>query len=350
MTETMRFGTRRVGKGVPALLIAEIGVNHNGSARLAERLVKAAAAAGADAVKFQLFKSEMLATSSASTAPYQKRRTRDTSQLTMLKKLELPVRVLARMRDLAARLKMEFFASVFDEESLKDAVGLRCAAVKLGSGELTNTPLIEKAARTGRPVVLSLGMSTRRDVDRAVRAVRRSGCRDLLLLHCVSAYPAPDAGLNLLKIPALRRRYRARAGFSDHSIGTVAALGAVALGACAVEKHFTLDRSLPGPDHKASSTPAEFGTFVTAVRRLESALGRPDAACSPAELEMRRFARKSIVAARPIPRGTVITRPMLACKRPGTGIPPFEIGRVVGRRTLRDLAADVLLGWDVLED
>ncbi len=348
-TSQIQFGRRVVGTGESALIIAEIGVNHNGNVRLARKLVTEAKRARADAVKFQLFRSEMLSTRQAPTAPYQKTATRLDLQTEMLRKLELPLAEMHRLKRLAYRLRMEFFVSVFDEPSLADAVKLQVPAIKLGSGEMTNLPLVRKVARTGRIVIMSTGMSEFKEVKHAVRAARAAGCKKLCLMHCVTAYPARPESLNLRKIPELAHRFHLPVGFSDHSESTEAALGAVAVGACMIEKHFTLDKKMVGPDHKTSSEPDEFRELVHSIEVLEKALGSAHAGPDDAELLMRPYVRKSIVSAFPLRRGTRLTHRTLAFKRPGTGISPAKLHEVLGKRLKRDMPADTMLSFDMIE-
>jgi sialic acid synthase SpsE len=331
------------------LLIAEIGVNHNGSVSRAHLLIKEAKQAGADAAKFQMFRARELSTREAPTAPYQKTSTRLNSQMEMLRKLELSLKDMRVLFAYARRLRLGFFVSVFDEPSLDDALKLGVPVIKLGSGELTNLPLVKKTAQTGRTIVMSTGMSELPEVARAVRVARAAGCAKLCLMHCVTAYPAKPESLNLRKIPELARRFRVPVGFSDHSTGNAAAIGAVALGACMIEKHFTLDRKLDGPDHKTSCEPEEFSNLVRSIRAVEKALGSSHGGPDGAELLMRRYVRKSIVSAVPLERGTRLTRKMLAFKRPGTGIPPDMLDKVLGKRLRLDVAGDTMLSWDWLK-
>jgi N-acetylneuraminate synthase/N,N'-diacetyllegionaminate synthase len=338
-----------LGEG-PAFVIAEAGVNHNGDLDLAHRLVDAAADAGADAVKFQTFRTDALVSGTAPKARYQVETTGGAeSQRAMLARLELTADAHAGLREHATRRGLVFFSTPFDEASADLLDGLDVALLKVPSGELTNLPLLRHVAAKGRPVLLSTGMSTLDEVATAVDTIRAAGDPPLAILHCVSAYPAPVEDTNLRAIDALRARFGCPVGLSDHSLGLEIALAAVARGATVLEKHLTLDRALPGPDHRASLTPADFAALVRGVRAVEAALGDGDKRPMPSEIDTRAVARRSLVAARALPAGHRLARADVAIKRPGTGIAPGELDRVLGRRLTRALAADELLDWARLE-
>jgi N-acetylneuraminate synthase/N,N'-diacetyllegionaminate synthase len=344
-----KVGTRRIGPGSPVFVIAEAGVNHNGDPALAVRLVDAAAAAGADAVKFQTFRVDALLSRVAPKAGYQVETTGAAeSQHQMLARLELGPDRLAGLRDRAGERSVVFFSTPFDEGSADVLDALGVALFKIPSGEITNLPLLRHVAGKGRPVILSTGMSTLEEVEAAVMAIRAAGDPALALLHCVSAYPAPAHETNLRAMDALAAAFGCPVGLSDHSLGIEIALGAVARGATIVEKHLTLDKSLPGPDHRASLEPGEFAAMVRGIRAVESALGDGVKRPMPSELDTRAVARKSLVAARALRAGEPLSADMVAVKRPGTGIAPADLPRVLGRRLARDLAADDVIGWDAL--
>jgi N-acetylneuraminate synthase len=348
------------------LIIAEAGVNHNGSLRRALQLVDAAAAAGADAVKFQTFRAVALACADAPAAAYQRAAAGGGTQLQLLERLELDA---AAHRALAARCRsrgVQFLSTPFDEQSLDLLVRrIRVPLLKIPSGEITNAPLLLAIARTGKPAILSTGMSTLAEVGAAlavlaygytqerrppspgaVRAVRRSpaGVQALrakvTLLHCTSAYPAPLEAANLRAMDTLREAFGLPVGLSDHTLGSVACIAAVARGAVVLEKHFTLDRTLPGPDHRASLEPAELGSLIEAVRGVERALGTGRKAPAPAERENLPVARRSLVAARDVAKGEVFTEQNLTAKRPGTGLSPMRYWQFLGRRAKRDYRRD----------
>jgi N-acetylneuraminate synthase len=348
------------------VIIAEAGVNHNGSLARALDLVDVAADAGADIVKFQTFRATALTTADASKAQYQVTNTgHDGSQLEMLRALELSVEdhhtLVARCRERSIR----FMSTAFDSASLDFVTGLDIAAIKIPSGDLTAGPLLLRAARTRRSLILSTGMGTLAEVESALAVIafgllhdeeprslaqihehamrpeaHEALSRHVSLLHCVTEYPASADMTNLRAMETMRHAFRLPVGYSDHTLGTEIAIAAVALGATIIEKHFTLDRTLPGPDHAASLEPDELRAMVRAVRNVEKSLGSGVKSPVAAELANRPVARRSIVAARPIRRGEVFALDMLSVKRPGTGLSPMEIWDVVGRIATRDFVTD----------
>lgn len=342
-------------------LIAEAGVNHNGRLDLALQLVDAAQAAGADAVKFQTFRAEDLALPGAATAAYQQGATGQTDQLAMLRALELDAAQHRAIAAHCARVGIEFMSTPFSEDAVDLLVGLGVKRLKLSSGELTNRPLLQKAAASGLPLLLSTGMATLDEVQQAVGWVQAVWQQHgvpppapplpapLVLLHCTSAYPAPDAALNLRAIVTLREATGLPVGYSDHSLGHTAALAAAAIGAVVIEKHLTLDRNLPGPDHRASSQPAEFAQLAAELRRLQAMLGDGVKAPRADELDVRRVARRGVVLARDLPAGAVLTRADLLLRRPEAGIPAAALDAVIGRRLRSAGAALQPLQWSDLQ-
>lgn len=329
------IGDRSVGPGNPCFVIAEAGVNHNGDAALAIEMVDVAAEAGADALKLQTFVAERVAGPESPKAPYQVETTGGESQLEMLRALELTVEEQRRVAVRCAERGIVFLSTPFDEESVDIVAELGAPALKVASGELTNVPLLQRAARTGLPVILSTGMAYLEEVESAVDILRTAGAAELIVLHCTSAYPALPADVNLRAMATLARALAVPVGLSDHTDGTTVAAAAVALGAAVVEKHFTLDRSLPGPDHRASLEPRALHLLVQAVRDVEAALG--DGVKQPADAERatRLAARRSIAAACDLAAGTVLTHDMLVVLRPGTGLAPGRLRDVTGRRLAR---------------
>lgn len=345
----LKIDGRRVGPGSPCFIIAEAGVNHNGDMDRALELIDAAAAAGADAVKFQTFSADRLVTRRARKAAYQKQTTDPgETQYAMLKRLELSYADHERLLTHARHRGITFLSTPFDKESLDLLVSLGLPAIKIGSGELTNLPLLQHAAAAGRPIVLSTGMSYLGEVEDAVHAIQARGAPPLALLHCVSNYPAAVGDVNLRAMATLASAFGLPVGYSDHTLGFSVAVASVALGACVLEKHFTLDRSLPGPDHRASLEPTDLAAMIRAVREVESALGDGRKHPADAERDTMRVARKSVVTRIDIPAGATITVDMLAIKRPGTGIPPAEITRVVGRVARMSIPADSVLEWEMI--
>jgi N,N'-diacetyllegionaminate synthase len=349
-TGTIRFGSKSIGFGQPVFIIAEAGVNHNGDLQVAQELVDAAAEAGADAVKFQTFRAQELVSASSPKAQYQVSTTgADELQIEMIKRLELsPSDHVALIERCHAR-GILFLSTPFDVASADLLETLGMPAYKIPSGEITNWPFLEHIASKKKPVILSTGMSDLTEVEEAVRVLRAAECSDLVILHCTSSYPAPAASVNLRAMQTLADAFHTPIGLSDHTMGIEVALAATALGACVLEKHFTLDRSLPGPDHRASLEPEELHSLVRGVRTVESALGDGRKHPMPSEEDVRNVARRSIVTLRTIPRGTLIAKDMLAFKRPGTGIPPSRLSTVIGQRAARTIAADTLIQLEDLE-
>jgi N-acetylneuraminate synthase/N,N'-diacetyllegionaminate synthase len=340
-------------------VIAEAGVNHNGDPAMAIALADAALAAGADAVKFQTFRAEDVVSALAPAADYQRTNTGATSQFEMLKGLELDEAAHRAVAQHCARIGIEFFSTPFSLAAVDLLAGLGVRRIKLPSGEITHRQLVQKAAATRLPLLLSTGMSTLEEVRVAVGWVeeawassgRPSAGPELVLLHCTSAYPAPAEALNLRAVDTLAAAFPARpVGYSDHSQGTEAALAAVALGATVIEKHLTLDKALPGPDHRASADPAEFAAMVRALRQLEPMLGDGVKRPHPVEANTRDVARRSVVSTRALPAGHVLALADLALRRPGTGIAPDQLELLPGRRLREAIGSDVPLQWSMLED
>lgn len=348
MAEVVRIGGRLVGKGQPVFIIAEAGVNHNGKLDLALRLVEAAYEAGADAVKFQTFRTGNLVAAEAKKAPYQERTSGPGSQSSMLTEMELDPDAFRKLARYAQELGLIFLSTPFDLESLDLLVQLGVPALKVASGELTNLPFLQDMSRRGLPLLLSTGMATLGEVEVALDAIRAAGDPDIVLLHCVSEYPAPAAHANLKAMHTLRQAFGLPVGFSDHTLGIHVAVASVALGAVCLEKHLTLDRTLPGPDHAASLEPGEFRALVAAVREVEAALG--DARKRPVGEEWvnRDAARRSIVAIRHIPAGATIQRSDVAVLRPGSGVAPAFLDKVVGRVARQDIPAGTPIRWEMI--
>jgi N-acetylneuraminate synthase len=345
----IQIADHQIGPGVPCFFIAEAGVNHNGNVEMAHRLVDAAAEAGATAIKFQTFKAEHLVTPSAQKADYQRQRVeKSESQFEMLKELELDTEaypaLLAHCRDKG----ILFLSSPFDEESADFLEDLGVPAFKTPSGEITNLKYLSYIARKGKPMIVSTGMSYLGEVEAAVRTIEGVGNYDLILLHTVSNYPADPTTINLKAMKTMSDAFGVLVGYSDHTVGMEIPWAAVALGACVVEKHFTLDRNLPGPDHSASIEPAELKRLVEGIRIVEKALGTGRKEPLESETDTARAARKSLVSASFIPAGTVITEDLVSIKRPGTGLPPGFLGYLVGCRTRMDIPADTVLTLDML--
>lgn len=340
------IGGHEIGDGRP-LVVAEAGVNHNGDPELALALVDAAAEVGADAVKFQTFRADALALGSAPQATYQRERAKARSQREMLAALELPIPMLADLRRRADERGIIFLSTPFDSESLAALLALGVPAIKISSGDLTNLPLLRDVARADLPLILSTGMATEEEVGRVLSELPGAA---VILLHCTSAYPAPPSDANLRAMITLRERFGVPVGYSDHTDGIEVALAATALGAVMIEKHLTLDRSLPGPDHAASLDPTMFRRMRDGIRDVFDSLGDGVKQPRPSEEGMRAVARRSLVTARPIPAGHVLAPNDLVAKRPGSGISPMAVDRVVGAVVGRDLPVDHRITPDDLHE
>ena len=346
----MIFGDRVIGRGEPVFVIAEAGVNHNGELDLAFQLVEAAADAGADAVKFQTFVAESVITADAEKADYQKTTTgAQESQLEMVKRLELSFEDFRELKNYCDSRAIMFLSTPFDSASIDFLDELGVAGFKISSGDLTNHPLVRHVAAKRRPVILSTGMSDLNEVDEALYVLRSAGNEQVILLQCVTNYPAAVEDVNLKAMLTMQAAFSVNVGYSDHTLGIDVPLAAVALGACVIEKHFTLDKSATGPDHRASLEPQEFKAMVSSIRRVEAALGTSIKTPAVSEASNAAIARRSIVAARNISRGMTITSEEIAFKRPGTGLPPKMADRVLGKTARVDVAAGTLLKLEMFE-
>lgn len=327
------------------LIIAEAGVNHNGSMELAKRLIDAAADAGVDYVKFQTFKAANLVTKEAKQAEYQQRNAQDDSQYAMLKKLELSQEQHYELIDYCKQKGVRFWSTAFDMDSVDFLHELKLGLWKIPSGEITNYPYLKKIAQFGEPVILSTGMSTNEDIDAAIKALCDNGMKreQITLLHCNTEYPTPMLDVNLRAMQQMKEHFGVKVGYSDHTPGIEVPIAAVALGAEVIEKHFTLDKTLPGPDHKASLEPQELKAMVSAIRNIEQALGDSEKHVSDSERKNMPIARKSIVAARDIKQGELLTEENLTTKRPGNGISPMRWNEVIGTKAVRDFKIDELI-------
>jgi len=330
-------------------IIAEAGVNHNGSPELARKLVLAAKEAGADAVKFQTFKTENLVTRQAEKAAYQKVTSDATeSQFEMLKRLEMPDALHYELRDYCNELGIEFMSTPFDEDRADFLKELGVQRFKIPSGEITNFPFLRHVAAKELPMIISTGMSYLEEVAAAIDVIRKAGNPPLTVLHCVSNYPAPPETVNLRAMITMREELGVPTGFSDHTMGIEVSVAAVALGATVIEKHFTMDRTLPGPDHAASLEPQEFAAMVRAIRNVELALG--DGVKQPVASEAGTITviRKGLVAARDIAVGTALTGDDVAIKRPASGLPPSARESILGRKSRVAIAAGTPLTLELL--
>lgn len=324
-------------------LIAEAGVNHNGSYELACKLVDSARAAGVDCIKFQTFKSKNLVSNSAQKAEYQKDTTGEGPQVDMLKKLELSYDEFLALKDYCDKVGICFLSTPFDFDSIDFLNSIDMPFWKIPSGEVTNYPYLVALAKTGKPVVMSTGMCDMSDIQTAIDVLRKNGTKDIKLLHCNTEYPTPFEDVNLRAMQTMRDAFGLEVGYSDHTKGIEVPVAAVALGATVIEKHFTLDRNMEGPDHKASLEPDELAKMVSSIRNIEKALGKGDKIPSLSEMKNITVARKSIVAAKNIKMGELLTEENITAKRPGTGITPMKWNEVLGTRAVRDFEEDELI-------
>ena len=328
------------------LIIAEAGVNHNGDIELAKRLIEKAANAGADLVKFQTFTAESLATQSAPKANYQNQTSdRVESQFVMLKQLELSMEMHEVMIGHCKERNIGFFSTGFDIQSLDYLASLGAKRFKIPSGEITNLPYLRHVGRFGKPVILSTGMATLGKIESALEVLETAGTprTQITVLHCNTEYPTPMKDVNLRAMCSIRDAFGVAVGYSDHTVGIEVPIAAVASGATVIEKHLTLDKNLPGPDHRASLEPKDFAAMVRSIRNIEQAMGDGIKRPSPSETKNIAIAHKSLVAAKAIRAGDQFTAENVTAKRPGTGISPMRWDEVIGRVAARDFAADELI-------
>lgn len=344
---TFQIGSRRIGDGQPTYIIAEAGINHQGDPQIARRLIEVAAGCGADAVKFQKRTVRRILTAEGLEAPYENRNSFGATYGAHKAALEFDRDTYAALKSHAESLGLQFLASAWDEESVDLLETLDLPAHKVASADLTNLPLLQHMGRTGRPILLSTGMSTLDEVDRAVETLRRYHDQ-IVLLQCTSTYPSRFDQINLRVMERYRERYGLLVGYSGHEKGIAIPIAAVALGACVIERHFTLDRTMKGGDHAASLEPGGLQKMVRDIRHLEEALGDGQKQIYDEERPIRRKLAKSVVSLRPLDAGVPITREMLTTKGPGRGISAADLEQVVGRRPRRDIPADVVLTEDDL--
>lgn len=328
------------------LIIAEAGVNHNGDMALAKQLIDVAAEAGADLVKFQTFKADRLATRTAKKADYQNESTDiKESQYEMLERLELTLDMHKELIAHCAMRNIRFFSTGFDVESLDMLASLGLDSFKVPSGEITNLPYLRHVGLISKSVILSTGMANMGEIEAAIEVLEQAGVvrTNITVLHCTTEYPTPMREVNLRAMQSIQKAFGVAVGYSDHTVGIEVAIAAVAMGASVIEKHFTIDRNLAGPDHKASLEPNELKSMVTSIRNIEFALGDGVKRITPSEAKNKPIARKSLVAKCAISRGDVFTAENLAVKRPGSGVSPMRWDEVIGRIASSDYSADDLI-------
>jgi len=339
---------RLVGNNSKCYIIAEAGVNHNGDIDIAKELILEASKIGADAIKFQTFFAEDLLLENTSKAMYQKRNENDMeTQYEMIKKLELTHEDFIDLYKYSQKKNITFLSSPFDIKSIDflDSIGI--SAFKIASGELTNSPLIENISSKKKPIILSTGMSNLGEIRDSISTINKN-TEDIILLHCISSYPTKYEDVNLKAINTLKFEFNLPVGYSDHTIGIAVPIAAVALGACVIEKHFTINKKYESPDHKISLEPEEFRNMIEGIRIVELALGDGMIIPTIEEESMKKIVRKSIVSKYDLPIGTVITKELIDTKRPGTGIEPKYIQDVLGRKTIKKIKKNQLLSWDMV--
>jgi N,N'-diacetyllegionaminate synthase len=346
--DTIEIAGHLIGNRQPCFIIAEAGVNHNGSLEIALQLIDVAVAAGADAVKFQTFKAEKVISINTPKASYQKETTgSDESQLEMVKKLELDETAHIQLYQYCQHKGIQFLSTPFDLESIDLLNHLGLEIFKIPSGEITNLPYLRKLGALKKRLIMSTGMANLGEIKAALDILTESGTplKNITVLHCNTEYPTPFEDVNLLAMLTIKNAFGVEVGYSDHTPGIEVPIAAVALGATIIEKHFTLDRNLSGPDHKASIVPHELKIMVEAIRHIENALGDGIKRASPSELKNKPIARKSIVASRDINKGEVLSEENMAVKRPGTGISPMEWNMIIGRKVRKKYRKDDLIVW-----
>jgi sialic acid synthase SpsE len=341
------IGQRRIAADEPTYVIAEIGVNHNGDAHLAHKMIDAAKAAGANAVKFQTYRTDELVLVSAAKAAYQQGTTGAGSQADMLRALELPFEVFGELKRHCDEVGIDFMSTAFDPDSLDFVISLAPVCLKWASGELNNRPLLSQAGRSGLPILLSTGMGSLAEIASALDWLGAD--TPVVILQCVSNYPARIEDQNLRTLPVMSAAFGVPVGFSDHTVGPYAALVARALGMAVLEKHFTLDRSMAGPDHAASIEPRDFAEMVRLLRQVEAGLGDGIKRPTSAETDVRAVARKSLVFRRDLAAGHVLTEADVIAKRPAGGIPPDQVAIFLGRALVRDVEQNMQLGFADVE-
>jgi len=338
----VKIGDKLVGGGERCFIIAEGGINHNGDIELAKKMIEEAALAKADAIKFQTHIPEKEMLKGGFTADYV-----GESLFDLLKKVEFSEDDHIELKKYAEKRGILLLSTPFSREASDLLERIEVPAYKIGSGEIMNFPLLEHIAKKGKPLILSTGMSNLEEIKESYEFVRRFN-ENIILMHCTSSYPSKYEDINLRVIPNLIKQFKVPVGLSDHSIGIYTALASVALGASVIEKHFTLDRDLPGPDQKASITPGELVELVIGTRAIEKALGDKKIVTQE-EMQIRKMARESVVSLVDIPNGAIITQDMVWVKRPGTGIPAKHLNEVIGRKVVKDIKADSLINWEDLD-
>jgi N-acetylneuraminate synthase/N,N'-diacetyllegionaminate synthase len=346
----IKIANKIISEDSPVFIIAEAGVNHNGNLEIAMKLVDAACDAGADAVKFQIFNADKLVIRDAEKAEYQKlTTTSNETQYDMLKKLELSYEDHLKIMEYCKKRNIVYLATPFDYESVDMLDRLNIFAYKIGSGDITNIPFLKYIGEKEKPIILSTGMSNLGEVEEAIEVIKSTGNDNLILLHCTSNYPTEYKDVNLNAMITMKNAFRLPVGYSDHTLGTEVAIAAVSIGAVVIEKHFTLDKNMPGPDHKASLEVRELKQMIKSIRNIEAALGNGIKRCTENEENVKKVVRKSIIAAVDIPSGSIITEEMLTIKRPGTGLHPRFFNYLIGKKAKVPILKDTIVEPSMFE-
>lgn len=346
--QVITINNRKIGHGQPVYIIAEAGVNHNGDIGKAREMISIAKTSGADAIKFQTFKTELLASKHASAANYQKQNANVSEQYNMLKSLELSFADFEELYNLATKEGIQFLSTPFDMESALFLNQIGIPLFKISSGELTNIPLLRLIAETNKPIILSTGMSSLDEIQLAVETIQSSGNQSIILLHCTSNYPTELKDVNLRAMTTIQTKFHCPVGYSDHTEGIDVAIAAVAMGAVVIEKHFTIDKLLPGPDHLASLNGDELSKMVCSIRNIEIALGSSEKNILEIEINVKQVIQKSCVIIDEIKKGDVLTYKTVGIKRPGGGISPSDYEKVIGKKVNTDIRTDTVLTWEML--
>lgn len=346
----IKIEEKYIGIGNSCFIIAEAGVNHNGELEIAKKLIDSAAELGADAIKFQTFITEKVISSYAPMADYQKKNIgSESSQLEMVKKLELSFEEFTEIKEYCKHKGIIFLSSPFDFESVDFLENIGISAYKIGSGEITNIPFLSYVSSKGKPIILSTGMSSLAEVEQAMDIIKSEGNDKIILLHCTSNYPTNYNDVNLRAMETLKYAFKVPVGYSDHTEGIEISIAALAMGAVVIEKHFTLDKSMEGPDHKASLSPEELKKLITSIRNVEKAFGDGIKKITEAEKNVRSVARKSIVANKRIKQGDIIKLEDLTFKRPGSGIEPKMVDMIINKKAKVDISYDEIITWEMIE-
>jgi len=345
----IRISNKIIGKNQPIFIIAEAGVNHNGKLEIAKKLVDVAVDAGADAVKFQTFKSKGVVTAGSDLADYAKKNIgKDIKQLELMNSLELNYRDFSILKDYCDKKEIIFLSTPHSFDAINFLDDL-VPAYKFGSGDITNIPSLKHAAKKGKPMILGTGMSTLNEVKYAINAIKSEGNEQIIALHCTTNYPCPLEEVSLRAMITMQKELDCLVGYSDHTLGVLVPIMATAMNATVIEKHFTIDKNLPGPDHRASLEPNEFKNMIKEIRNTEKALGSFDKKPTESEKEIMKIVRKSIVAKQDIQKGSIIERNMLIMKRPGTGLRPDDLDKIIGKKANRYILEDEIFQLDMVK-